>query len=207
MHQLRLAAVTLLIAAPLGGCSIVGGSKTPTTIYAPEPRVAADPAWPRVDWSLAVGPPDAPRAIDTLRIVVRPTPGEIQVYKGASWEKAPSEQVEDTLLRTLEDSGRIDAVARRGSGIAPDYTLLMDLRRYEADYAGGNVPAATIEISAKLLQAPGQDIVAAHTFTQAVPAGGADTAQVAQAFDQALGAVVHDIAGWALTSGEAHKAR
>jgi cholesterol transport system auxiliary component len=202
---LRLVGAAVLAAGLVGGCSVVGGSKAPTTIYAPDPRVPADPAWPQVRWGLEVSRPDAARVVDNLRIAVRPSPGELEVYKGVSWAKTPSEQVEDTVLRTLEDSGRIAAVARRGSGIAADYTLLMDLRRYEADYAGGAVPTATIELSAKLLHAPEQDIVAAHTFVQAVPAAGTGTAQVAQAFEQALATISHDVAGWTLASGEAQE--
>ena len=185
----------------LAGCSILG-SKTPPTIYAPEPRVAVDPSWPNVTWQLALAHPDAARMIDSLRIAVRPTPGELEVYKDTSWAKTPSEQIEDSLLRTLEDSQRIQAVARQGSGIAADYTLITEVRRFEADYAGNPLPAATIEINAKLLHATDQAVVASRTFLQAAPASSANTAAVAQAFGIALGAITHDIAGWALINGD-----
>lgn len=195
----------LLLTCLLAGCSILGGSKTPSTIYAPDPRVQADPAWPSVTWQLSLVPPTSSRMVDSQRIAVRPTPGEIQVYKGAVWAKTPSEQVTDTVLHALEDSGKIPAVARQGSGVAADYKLVMDMRRFEADYAGAAVPSATIEVNAKLLHAPDQDIVASHTFLQAVPAAGTDVASVAQAFDQALGTIGHDMAGWILASGDAHE--
>lgn len=198
----RTSAIVVMVL--LAGCSILG-SKTSATIYAPEPRVASDPSWPSVKWQLALAHPDAARMVDTLRIAVRPTPGELQVYKGASWAKTPSEQIEDTVLRALEDSQKIPAVARQGSGIAADYTLLTEVRRYEADYAGNPVPAATIEVNAKLLRATDQDIVGSQTFLQAIPATGADTAAVAQAFGTALGAISHDIAGWTLTIGNARE--
>ena len=201
----RRAVLALALLAACAGCSILG-SKTPATIYAPEPRVAIDPAWPSVDWQLAIARPQATRALDSLRIAVRPTPGELEVYKGASWARAPSEQVEDTILHALEDSQKIRAVARQGTGLAADYTLLTDVRRFEADYAGAGVPAATIEINAKLLHATDQAIVASRTFTQALPASATDTASVAQAFDAALGTIAHDIVGWTLTTGRAHDA-
>jgi cholesterol transport system auxiliary component len=188
----------------LGGCSILGGTREPLTIYAPEPRVTPDPAWPQADWQLSIGRPTAPRMVDSARIAVRPVPGELQVYKGAIWAKGPDEQLQDVLLRTLEDSGRIRAVARQGSGISADYRLELDLRRYEADYAGNQVPAATIEVNVKLLHSGDREVVAAKTFLQAVPAAGTDPAVVAQAFGQALGAIAHDIAGWTLESGTAH---
>lgn len=201
----RLHVAVLLLAATTAGCAIVGGSKAEITVYAPDPRITADPAWPTVHWQLAIDHPEAARMVDSLRIAVRPTPGEFEVYKGAHWAKTPSEQLEDTVLRGLEDSQKIAGVAREGTGLVPDYTLVTDLRRYEADYAGGAVPRATIEVNAKLLHTPGQDIVASRTFLQAVPAGGTAMPQVAQAFEQALSAIGHDIAGWTLTQGEAHQ--
>lgn len=198
------ASAIVLAGVLLGGCSVLGGNKEPTTIYAPDPRVAPDASWPQATWQLEIARPDAARMVDSLRIAVRPTPGELQVYKGASWAMTPSEQIEDTVLRTLEDSQKIAAVAPRGSGIAADYTLLMELRRYEADYAGNGFPAATIELNAKLLHAPDQAIVASRTFLRAVPAVGTDTASVAQAFGTALGTLAHDVAGWTLVSGDAN---
>jgi cholesterol transport system auxiliary component len=199
-------ALPLALALVLGGCSLLGGgSKEAATIYAPDPRVQADPSWPQVGWQLSIGHPAAARMVDSLRIAVRPTPGELQVYKGANWAKTPSEQLQDTLLRALEDSGKISAVGRQGSGIAANYKLILDLRRYEADYAGAAVPAATIEVNAKLLHAPGNDVVGARTFLQAVPAGATDVGSVADAFSQALGGVGGEIAGWALSAGDAHE--
>ncbi len=199
--QIVFIAATLSL---LGGCSILGsGPKSgPATIYAPNVRVAADPAWPTVDWSLALAPPSAARIVDGARIAVRPTPDELQVYKGAVWAQPATGLLEDALLRTLEDSGRIASVARIGAGARADYRLLMDLRRFEADYAGQAVPSATIEVNAKLMRMRDQRIVATRTFLQAQPATGVEVPQVAAAFEQALAAITRDLAGWSLQSGQ-----
>jgi len=197
-------ALPLLFA--LGGCSILGGKqKEPTTLYAPDPRVQADPSWPGADWSLSVGRPEAARIVDSLRIAVRPSPEEVQVYKGASWAKMPSDMVEDAVLRALEDSGKIPAVARQGSGIAADYKLAMDLRRFESDYSGGATPNAVIELNVKLLHSAGPDVVASRTFVQSVPANSTAVADVVDAFNRGIGQVAHDVAGWTLTTGDQHQ--
>jgi cholesterol transport system auxiliary component len=205
MTCVRAGCMALIAGALLGGCSILSGNKEPATIYAPDPRVAPDPSWPQVAWQLEIARPESARMVDSLRIAVRPTPNELEVYRGASWAKTPSEQIADAVLRALEDSHKIAAVASKGSGMAADYTLLMELRRYEADYAGNALPAATIELNAKLLHSPDQAIVASRTFLEAVPASGTDTAAVAQAFASALGALANDLAGWTLTAGEANR--
>ncbi len=201
------ALITLLLAASLAGCSILGGGspRDRATIYAPDPRIAADPAWPSVQWQLSIAPATAARMSDSLRVAVRPTPGELQVYKGASWAKTPTDMVEDAVLRGLEDSGRIPAVARQGSGIAADYKLVMDLRRFEADYAGAATPSATIEVNAKLLHSIDQQIVASRTFLARHPAASTAVPEVAAAFDPALSQIASDMAGWVLQTGEAHQ--
>jgi len=190
----------------LSACAALGGgSRDAAAIYAPDPRVPADPAWPAVSWQLSVTSPLAARMLDSSRIVVRPSPHELQVYKDASWAKRPSDMLEDALLRALEDSGRIPAVARQGSGVSADYKLVLDLRRFEAAYAQpGAMPAATIEFNAKLLHASDQQVVATRTFLHAQPAASTAVPDVVAAFEQALGAISHELAGWVLNSGAAH---
>ena len=200
------AALWLALALLLPGCALLGGKpRTPTTVYAPTPQVQADAAWPRVEWQLSLTTPTAARTTDSQRIAVRPTPNELEVYKSASWARRPTEMVEDVVLRALEDSGRIPAVARQGSGIGADYKLVLDLRRFESDYAGQAVPRATVEVNAKLLHAQEQTVVASRTFVQALPAQGTAVPQVVVAFEQALSTVGHDIAGWVLVAGDAHQ--
>ena len=190
------------LALLLAGCSLVGGEREPVAIYAPVPAVAADPAWPTVAWQLEIAKPHAGGMLESRRVAVRPVPGELQVYKGALWASEPAEQLREAVLRTLEESGRIGAVARQESGIAADYRLEMDVRRYEADYAGAPVPAALVEVHARLVREVGREVVAERTFRESSASQGTGTAQVAQAFGDTLAAIAHDIAGWTLESGK-----
>ena len=201
----RVAAGTLLAFA-LAGCAVLGsGERQRSTIYSPDPRVAVDPSAPSVSWQLTLAPPMAARAVDNFRIAVRPSPEEMQVYRGASWARTPTDMLQDALLHALEDSGKIPAVARQGSGAAADYKLVIDLRRFEADYAGNAVPAATIEFNAKLIHTRDQGIVASRTFRQARPATGTDIALVVDAFSRGLEAVTGELATWILVTGDTHQ--
>ncbi|TWT21209.1 ABC transporter [Luteimonas marina] len=201
----RLAAGALL-ALGLSSCSILGGGERErSTIYAPDPRVAIDPSTPAVSWQLSLSPPSGARAIDSFRIAVRPTPDELQVYRGANWAKTPTDMLQDALLRALEDSGKIASVARQGAGITADYKLVVDLRRFEADYAGSTVPAATIEFNAKLVHTIDQGIVASRTFQRAQPASGTDVALVVDAFSRSLETVTAELANWILVAGDTHQ--
>ena len=196
--------LVLLLCLASSGCALLGPKGEPSTIYAPDPRISADPAWPSVEWQLSLIPITAARMIDSQRIVVRPTAQEMQVYKDATWAKRPTDMLEDALLRALEDSGRIPAIARQGSGVNADYKLVLDLRRFESDYAGQATPSAVIEVNAKLLHAQDARVVATRTFVQTHPAGATDIVSVVKAFDRALEATTRELAGWILTTGAAH---
>jgi len=199
----RRAAVLLPLLFALGGCSVFGsGQRDPVTIYTPQLAAQADPSWPTADWQLAIARPTAARMVDSSRIGVRPVPGEVQVYRGAVWAQPPTDLIEAGVLRVLEDSGKIAGVGRLATGMRSDYRLAMDLRRFDADYGGGALPAATIEISATLLNNRDQRIVARRTFRRAQPATATDVASVAQAFDQALASIAGEIAGWTLAQGQ-----
>ncbi|WP_246455186.1 ABC-type transport auxiliary lipoprotein family protein [Thermomonas brevis] len=178
--------------------------ETPT-IYAPEPAIRPDPGWPSATWTLTIARLGEGRSTEGQRIVVSPVPGELQVYRAALWARTPAEMADDAVLRTLEDSGRIAAVMRQGSGIGSNYRLLLDVRTFKADYAGNATPSAVIEVNAKLLHQDDQTLVGSRTFRQAQPAAGVEVAKVADAFAQGLSALGHDIAGWTLQTGQAHQ--
>lgn len=199
-----IGAASLLVL--LGGCALVGGGKNGRiTVYTLDPAPHVQPEWPRVSWQLLLPRASASRVADGLRIAVRPSANELQVYKGASWARTPTDMIEDALMRTLEDSGHIPAVARQGSGVGADYKLVLDLRRFDSDYVRGTPPAATIELNAKLLHSQDQQVIAARTFVQAVPARSTAVADVVVAFEQALAAMTGDVAGWVLDSGDRHE--
>ena len=187
----------------LGGCSLLSGSsRDPVTIYSPDVRVTPDPGWPQVAWQLTIVKPNASRLVDSPRINVRPVPGELQVYHGASWAQPATDMVESAVVRAFEDSQRIGGVGRSSDGIRADYRLVLDLRRFESDYAGQPLPSATVELNAKLLHSSDQHVVGSRTFLVATPASATDVGSVAAAFEVSLRQATHDLVGWTLLTGQ-----
>ena len=169
------------------------------TIYTAVSPATPNPAWPQARAQLAIARPTAERMLADPRIVVRPAPGELQVYSGATWAEPPPEMVQRSLLQLLEDSGRLKGVATRGSGLSSDYELATDIRRFDSDYAGGNTPNAVVEIAARLVSNDGR-VVAFRVFHAETPAASTSVPAVAQAFQQSLAKDSGDIAGWALAA-------
>ncbi len=190
--------------ATLGGCSLLGSNeRSAVTIYSPIVRIQADPGWPKVDWQLVLVKPSAARVVDSPRINVRPSPSELEVYKGVSWAQPATDMLDDALVRGFEDSGRVAGVARATTGIRADYKLALDVRRFEADYRGQATPAALIEVNAKLIHVIDQRVVADRTFRQEQPVPTTATADVARAFEQGLQAMTSELVGWTLVTGQA----
>jgi cholesterol transport system auxiliary component len=196
----------LAITAVLAGCSILPEQKS-IALYAPQPHLVADPAWPKADWQLLISRPYADATVDSERILVRPQPGELQVYKGAAWSQSAPDLVHDVLLRAFTDSGRLRGVARRGEGVNAAYELLLDLRRFESEYSDGAMPSVRIELGARLVHNADNRVTAQRVFQIEAPADSTDIAAVNRAFERALGDVATQLVGWTLSEGNNDVAR
>jgi cholesterol transport system auxiliary component len=201
---LRNAALAIAMAS-LAGCGILPKQET-LALYRPEPVVAGDGAWPQANWQLQIARPYADAMHDSARILVRPQPGELQVYKGAAWTQPAPDLVLDTLLRAFADSGRTAGVARRGEGVSAQYELLLDLRRFESDYDGGATPSARIEIGARLVHNADNRVVATRVFDVTARADGTDITRINRAFEQGLGDMTSQMIGWTLSEGQQNSA-
>ncbi|HEX5693099.1 MAG TPA: ABC-type transport auxiliary lipoprotein family protein [Arenimonas sp.] len=199
IRSLRTAPFVALVL--LAGCTAIGGPKTEVSIYAPQTRIQADPAWPTVDWQLTIGTPGTHALLDSQRIAVRPSPDRLQTYKGARWADTAPEMVQLALVEAFEDSGKIEAVSSWGSGRG-DFGLYTDLRSFETIYEGGE-PKVVVEIQARLVKfRDGTGLVAARRFRTEVAPAGAEVEPVVAAFGEALARINADIVGWTLVEGE-----
>ena len=202
----RNSAAVVLLAAAVAGCSVLP-KREPTRVYAPtQAPVTVAAEWPSVRGSLLVAKPGASQQLDTERIAVHPGPGAVQVYQASSWADPATELVQTALVRGFEDSGKILAVARPGSGVHGDYSLQSELRSFTSVYEGGQ-PQAVVEVYARLVHAADGGVVAAQLFREAEPAAGTEVPQVVEAFGRALDRTRDRMIGWTLATGEAHEAR
>ena len=207
---IRIAAL-LFATASISACGILPKQET-LALYDPTPQRSAaqdalNAAWPQANWQLQISRPYADTMHDSARILVRPQPGELQVYKGAAWTQPAPDIVLDALVRAFADSGRLAGVARRGEGVSARYELLLDLRRFESDYGNGEMPGARIELGARLIHNADNRVVASRVFDVTTPASGTAVAQINRAFEQSLGDTTAQLIGWTLSEGQRDSAR
>jgi cholesterol transport system auxiliary component len=189
-HARALLAVAALSVA-LSGCSLLGGGPTPLTTYdlsSPE-GVRSTRA---VTVQVLVPEPVALKALDTERIVVRPSASEITYYPGAQWSDRLPRLVQNRLVQTFETSTRIRA-GTPGQGLSIDYQVITDLRDFDYD---ATRKVGHVEISVKLMNDHDGKVVATELFSGEAPVASDTAASVTAALDAALETQMKAIVGW-----------
>lgn len=186
MNGMRTSLLAALVAALLGGCTAV----PPDTFELSSPADVTVRGASRAQ--ILIPEPTAIKTLDNDKIVVKTAPYAVEYLAQSQWSDRLPRMVQLRLLQAFENTGRIGAVGVPGQGLAIDYQLVMEIRRFEIDVAG---PAtARIEISVKALNDRNGTVRSTKIFTVAVPTGGAgnDTyvAALNRAFDQISGEIV-----------------
>ncbi len=183
----------LLLAAALAGCtSLLAGP--PNAIYDLGAPVLSEGVTPRPrNVQVLVPEPSTVRALDTDRIAGRPTPAEYAYLPGAVWSDRLPKLLQARLVQTLQNSGRVRAVAVPGQGLLIDYQIVVDVRAFELQTEG-----AVAEFSVRVMDDRTGRVVRTRNFRNVVPVNGRGVSAVVAALDQAMEQAFADIAGWAL---------
>jgi cholesterol transport system auxiliary component len=92
------------------------------------------------------------------------------------------------------------AVARSSVGLRADYSLLSDLREFQAEYNGSDAPAVRVRLNFKLIRMPQRVIVGTTNIERSVKAAGTRLEDIVLAYDDALGKVLRRMVEWTLQS-------
>ena len=119
--------------------------------------------------------------------------------KGLSRAMLPDGPADDVSL-VLHD-GTIVAVGRQAIGLRADYSLLTEIREFQAEKMGGG--KVRVRINAKLIRQPRQIIVQSRSFEATMPDPSLqDMNATINAWDEALGSVLRKIVEWTIIEGE-----
>ena len=88
-----------------------------------------------------------------------------------------------------------------------DYSLLTDIREFQAEYVGNGPPRVRVRLNAKLIRMPQREILAHETFEFIEQAPSEDLSSIVSAFDVALGRTLKRIVEWTLTGVPAQSPR
>lgn len=175
----------------LSSCALVGSREAPRDTF----DISAPTDFSGVRGGsraqILVKTPTALKAIDSDRIIVKPTPSVVTYLAGAQWSDTVPRLLQAKLVEAFENAGATAATAKPGDGLIVDYQLVSDVRRFEV-YNG----VATIELSIKLLTDQTGLVRETRIFTSSARAGGEDPDAIVAAFDAAFDGLARDIVTW-----------
>ncbi|MCX7557190.1 ABC-type transport auxiliary lipoprotein family protein [Xanthomonadaceae bacterium JHOS43] len=195
----RVLWMTVLLAW-LSACTVLPVRPT-VALYAPVLELAPASVSASVPWRLALARPIASGPLATPRILVRPSPDEIEIYPRAEWSEPAPGLVGNALMQAFEVNGRIGSLERSSAGLDHDFELTTELRDFQLELAGG--PVAVVRIKANLIAQPRGVLVASRLFEARIPAAGQQVTDAVAALSDALAQTLPQVADWTVAEAQA----
>ncbi|MGB3501027.1 MAG: ABC-type transport auxiliary lipoprotein family protein [Mesorhizobium sp.] len=179
----------------LSGCALLGGGTPSLDTYE---LSAANPAAgaKRRGVQILIAEPSALKSLDSVNIVIKPSAGEIQYLKGAQWSDRLPKVIQARLAQSFQSSDRVGGVGKPGEGLAIDYQLITEIRRFDIRLDGSD--RAEVELFVRILNDRNGTVRAAKVFTAQAPVSGSGNAAYASALDAAFRAASVEIVDWAV---------
>ena len=133
-------------------------------------------------------------AIATDRILIKPSPVQAQYLPDARWSDPAPVLVQSLLLGSLQDAGGFRLVTREAAGLVPDYSLMTDLRAFQAEVSPGQAPTVRVDLALTLIRETDRAILSTRRIETRTAAASDKTGDLVAAFEvattQALGQAV-----------------
>jgi cholesterol transport system auxiliary component len=154
--------------------------------------------------ALAAG---APLAADILVVVEGTAPGldgvgiagrwpgnRLDYLAGARWAENVPELVQAALVEGLQGTGRPRSVQGDLGRFRATHTLVVEVRRFDADYTGGEPPVAQVALAATLGRTADRRVLAAFTVAASERAAENRQSSVVAALDAAFAKAAGELA-------------
>ena len=187
----------------LSGCEGLGPTLggPPANLYTLTPKNTFSKELVSVSRQLVGNEPIASGGLNVDRIALRHSPTELKYFARARWTERAPRMVQTLMVESFENSGAIVAAGRKAIGLSSDFSLITELREFQAEYfEPDGVPIVRVRLrvrlNAKLVKQPRRAIIAWHTFQSMIKSQGKEMRHVISAFDQALGKVLRHTVEW-----------
>ncbi|WP_279479832.1 ABC-type transport auxiliary lipoprotein family protein [Aureimonas sp. SK2] len=181
----------VVAAVALSSCSTL---KTPPATFELSPPEPVSVGAASTRSQILLPEPTATQALDSQRIVVKPTPQTIENLANSQWSDRLPRLVQLRLLQAFQNTGRIGAAGVPGQGLAIDYQVVTELRRFEIAFQPG--ATAVVEISVKALNDRTGVVRGSRVFQAAVPVANGEPSGYVTSLDAAFGQVADEIVAW-----------
>lgn len=188
-------------ALAMTGCQslILGNGETPPR-YTLSPVSAAAQGQNQLQTRLVIADPVAEAAFETSKIARSPEPLRYEYFADAEWSDRAPNLFRIFLVRSFENSGRIEAVGDRVTLPIGDFILDTDIRSFHVEMHNGQ-SIARIAYFARLSDRRNNSI-ASRLFTVDEPVNGSALPSSVEALNIAINRVGGDTVNWAVAEIE-----
>lgn len=196
------AGLLLLALAASSGCAAVSalsGASQPLDAYGLTPVEGARGG--RGARHLVVETPTTSGAIATDRILVKPNPLQAAYLPNARWVDGAPVMVQTLLVQSIQASGAFRLVSRAPGGLFPDYTLLTEIRSFQAEPEPAGDYRVRVALTLTLVREADGAVVAGRSVERSALAANVAPLTIAAAFDAAMGAALREAVAWVASGG------
>ena len=166
---------------------------------------------PPLDALLLVARPIVAPGLDTDHIALVHPGRRLDYYAGSSWGAPAPEVIQNVVVASLQNAGRLRGVQRDLANFRPDFVLQLDVRAFQAEYTNGGAPHVRIDLIAAIGRLGDRRSVLTFAAVSNEPAAANTMTEVTAAFDRALqaatGTLLAQVIDYVGRAGSASAAR
>ncbi len=139
--------------------------------------------------------PQAAPGLDTEHIALRRSAQRLDYYAASRWPAPLPDFLQSLAIEALRASGKFRIVQADRATFAAEQVLQIEIRRFQAEYAGEGAPVVHVQLLATLGRRNDRSVLAIVNAESAVPAAENRMQAVVAAFQKAAAAALADLAG------------
>lgn len=171
----------------ISACSLLPRPEEPTRKYvlgvlpnAPELSHASNAAQITVDL------PNVYPPIDNTRIALKPQKSTIDYYADVEWADRLNALIQESLIYSLQNTGKFRGISRPTEGIQSDYALKVEVRKFYIEHPHHpQTRIAQVDYMVHLVKLPMRHIVCSHNFVHTQPVQASTIDDLIQSLNEA----------------------
>ena len=192
-NALRACAVASLAMSVTGCTGLFHSNARPEQVYLLR-ATPIPPGTAPIAVSLRLNRPTAGPGLETTQIMLVQSDQRMSFFLAAGWPAIPANMVESLAVEKLRGSGLWQSVADSTSPFPSDYVLMVNVRRFEADYTSGNVaPEVHVVLDCIVGKREGREVIKSFLAESTVPASANKLSAVVTAFESATNAALDSL--------------
>ncbi len=184
----------------LSGCSAIASinaATEPLNTFDLRPA-AGSKKGRRTSRTLLVARPQAPAALTTDRIMIKPDAASITYLPDARWSDEIPAMVQSLLIRSISETGRVAYVGRSDAGPIPDKALLVRIDGFEVIALADDTFEVQVDFDLTVINDKDQRVVGSRRFSQSQQLTTDSPKEIVAIFQAVLNKLLPEMSDWTI---------